>query len=227
MPDPIRTFRHFRDVPTEPLALAELLARRDRLPRHGAAEAAPRGARQAAGPARSAGQAADRSLRLSQPRAQPCRRRGQAARSTWTARRLISPCRTMTRLPSNLRRARSGSSASASIRARASCMSISGPRGSGASGSRSGRRALRGRGPACARSAGREPDPARHRRGRGGHGRRRRGRGRAGGPGRGAVRHPAAGALSRHLALAVHRPGAGGSPWPSGRGSTTGSRGRR
>ena len=59
----------------EHLALAELQPGRDRLPGHRQAADQRTRARQAAGAARPAGQAADRPLRLSQPRAQPRRRR--------------------------------------------------------------------------------------------------------------------------------------------------------
>jgi len=58
--------------PRHPLALAQLLPRRNRLPRHRRDQDQHRGPRQAAGSARPAWQAADLALRLSQSRAQPC-----------------------------------------------------------------------------------------------------------------------------------------------------------
>ncbi len=105
--------RHWRDVPRERLALAELQPGRDRLPGH--RQAADQRARRstAAGAARPAGQAADRPLRLSQPRAQPRRRRRdpvEASRRRRLRHRHGEPRSGGVR---GGRRARSGSSASA------------------------------------------------------------------------------------------------------------------
>jgi hypothetical protein len=219
--------RHWRDVPISPGA-GRTSPRRDRLPRHRQAAGQRGGARRAAGAARPARQAADRPLGLSQPRAQPRRRRRGRSR-TWTAPPSTSPWRTTIRRPSRRRRARRASSASASTALGTSCTSTLGPaREWGERFPKAVETAFAVE-PARARSPLREPHHEGRRRRRGRHHREPpASRSRAGRPRRDAGRGSAAGAVSRHPALGVHRRRRSpASPSPSTPGSTTGRRGRR
>ena len=163
-----------------------------------------------AGAAGPAGQAADRPLCVSQPGTQPrrwWRDAVQAHGRRGLRHRNVEP------RSGGIRgggAGRSGSLGSASIRARGSCMSISARCGSGVSGSRSGRlpspRTRR-----RARGSGTSRTMKRWRRGRVSRRWARPGwRVAQSGPDRDPDRHPAAGPVSRHAALGVHRGGARG-----------------